>query len=433
MRRGRAPMAYAHVTYTHQATGAVYSTMTGLEGEYELSGLTLAIHEQHRSGQRTSFGFDVTNTVGSSRNFFLQSTSPIDKIRVYNILGRQVAEVRLTMEQITAAHWMNRGFWDGRADDGTLVADGVYFASALTPSGLQAVKFMHLAGGTAALPQRGIATTLSIPENPVRWTPRGSLDESVYTVTLVHDSLGGRFADTSFTRLLHEGDNGFVMDTVTTLPPLRVLFVGNSYTYYNGGVSEHVHNLMMSADSTSGIYTSMIAYGGFTLQNHWGNADTRSTIQNGRWDLVILQEQSTRPVDEPQLMYAYAILLDSLIRISSAETGFYMTWGRQNRPFMIDTLAAAYEFIGGQLQAMIAPVGRAFQRCIEHHPLINLYDTDGSHPSVWGTYLACCVFYASIWNYSPLGISYVNDPRITDEERTILQTVAWETVTDYHP
>lgn len=214
-------------------------------------------------------------------------------------------------------------------------------------------------------------------------------------------------------------------------PPQRVLFVGNSYTDANLGLDYHLRNLVLSADSTQIIETSRVAPGGYTLEAHWHDQNTITTIENGNWDVVILQEQSMRPVTDPDLMYEYATLLNGAIIRSFAQTGFFMTWAREFDPPMIEDLSAAYNHISAELDAMVAPVGRAFQLMQEEHPDIDIYHTDGSHPSPHGTYLAACVFYVVLWHDNPVGIEYGENEYITEEEKLILQEMAWETVCIY--
>jgi len=211
-------------------------------------------------------------------------------------------------------------------------------------------------------------------------------------------------------------------------PPERILFIGNSYTYYNGGIDNHLQEFAVSADPFSPICTEAITAGGATLEMHYNNPNTIQTIIDGNWDIVVLQEQSTRPVNETNLFYEYATLMDDVISNAGAETAFFMTWAREYAPEMIEDLANAYNVIGEQLDAIVVPVGRAFQMSLTEDPELILHVADGSHPNIYGTYLAVCTFYAKLWNQTPVGIEYVNDTQITDYQREFLQTIAWETV-----
>ena len=214
--------------------------------------------------------------------------------------------------------------------------------------------------------------------------------------------------------------------------PRRILFIGNSITYYNGGVDLHTMNLANSIDSTLAIECESVTGGGWTLQQHFNSPITIQQIESGNWDMVILQEMTSRPVNDPELFYEYATLLDSVITESGAQTAFFFSW-----PFesvfdeMIEQQSAAYNFIGNELDAPVIPVARAWQFSRQQDPELELFMDDGNHPNVHGTYLACCTFFAFLWDETPVGAVSVNDPDITESEMLFLQTIAWETYEIY--
>jgi hypothetical protein len=76
--------------------------------------------------------------------------------------------------------------------------------------------------------------------------------------------------------------------------------------------------------------------------------------------------------------------------------------------------------------AMASPVGVAFYNSRMADSTINLYQTDYSHPSAAGSYLAACTFYASIFHSSPIGLSYLGG--LTQSTATFLQNIASSTV-----
>jgi hypothetical protein len=73
-------------------------------------------------------------------------------------------------------------------------------------------------------------------------------------------------------------------------PNKNVLFLGNSYTYFND-LPAMVRNLA-SAAGLSATTTSNTP-GGQTLQGH--TSTSIGTINSGNWDVVVLQEQSQKP------------------------------------------------------------------------------------------------------------------------------------------
>ena len=93
------------------------------------------------------------------------------------------------------------------------------------------------------------------------------------------------------------------------------------------------------------------------------------------------------------------------------EVMMYMTWGRKNgdpqwAPIstfdgMNDRLRSAYLRMADSVQGSVSPVGSAWKYVRENYPSIELYNADESHPSVAGTYLAACTFYASIFRKHP--------------------------------
>ncbi len=185
-------------------------------------------------------------------------------------------------------------------------------------------------------------------------------------------------------------------------PPLRVLFVGNSYTGVN-----NLPSLVAALSEAAGgrrIETARHTMGGCTLQRHFAETGAVEKIREGKWDVVVLQEQSLRPILQKDLMHQYARKLDAEIKASGAKTVFYLTWSREKTPKTQADLDAAYFGIAKELGATVAPVGRAWQETKRRDPAVKLYAGDGSHPSAKGSYLAAVVFYATLLRKSPVDL-----------------------------
>lgn len=223
---------------------------------------------------------------------------------------------------------------------------------------------------------------------------------------------------------------------------IRVLFIGNSYTYFNN-LPEMLSKLAASAGLS--LETEMVARGGATLQQHWEEGLALKALKQGRWDYVVLQEQSMLPVSDPATMHKYAKMFDAEIKQIGAKTVFYLTWARQNRPETQAALTEAYTKIAKELGAMIAAAGPAWQTAIKENPELVLHLPDQSHPNSSGTYLTACVFYSLLFSKSPEnlpgrveGRSAKTDGRINEENSDLvnlskadalfLQRIAWQTV-----
>lgn len=217
---------------------------------------------------------------------------------------------------------------------------------------------------------------------------------------------------------------------------LDVLFIGNSYTYVNSlpWVFER-----LSDAGRAPARTQMVVKGGATLQQHWEEGKALEALKRKRWDYVVLQEQSLRPLQAPELMRQYARLFHAEIRKIGAGTVFFMTWARQNQPENQEALALAYLGIAREFQALVVPVGQAWHAALREKPSLELYQPDGSHPNPAGTYLAACVFFASLHRHNPVGLlSRIPPPKealddasplVLDEAASsFLQRIAWESV-----
>ena len=202
------------------------------------------------------------------------------------------------------------------------------------------------------------------------------------------------------------------------LPSKRILFIGNSYTDLNGGLDTHLLGFAPNSES------ARIAPGGYTLQNHWEDANTLEAIRSGDWDVVVLQEQSQNSVTNYYNFFEYAQRLNEEIKKAGAETVMFMTWERPDSVQYGVTAQAvnnAYTALGQQLGIKVAPVGQAFSLASHERPDLKLYIEDG-HPTPEGTYLAACIFYGFIFEKSPVGNSYGGD--ISNADKTYLQGIA---------
>ncbi len=206
-------------------------------------------------------------------------------------------------------------------------------------------------------------------------------------------------------------------------PATRVLFIGNSFTFFNGGIPAQLAGL---APSTR---TSCIASGGYTLQMHWNGGSAPQTIRGGHWTYVVLQEQSQLPVLDPALFRQYVTRFNQVIEASGARTVLLMTWQRPDSAaegVTTANLAAAYRAVGADLGVKVAPAGLAFASALAERPDLILCGPDG-HPTMDGTYLAACVVYATIFGRSPVGIAYA-DKSISPELRVFFQRIAEESL-----
>lgn len=226
--------------------------------------------------------------------------------------------------------------------------------------------------------------------------------------------------------------------------PNRILFVGNSYFYYNDSLHNHIGRLVDSflpeGEESQRAYKSA-TIGGAALNHH----DISHLLTPGQlgidepFELVILQGGSGEPLNprRRRVFSETAAEFNATIRRSGAQTALYMTHAyapphRRYDPKMIDAIESLYVETANSLDALVIPVGLAFEEAYRRRPDLKLHKHfDGSHPELVGTYLAACVVYASVFGKSPVGSDYDYYGEISKEDTRFLQQVAQDTVAEF--
>lgn len=250
-------------------------------------------------------------------------------------------------------------------------------------------------------------------------------------------------------------------------PTYNSLLVGNSYTYGND-LDEIVEKLI--SEEVSSAFGKKLAQGGATLEDHARFAGTplhqwNITLNGGTsWEQVILQDQSQIPGFPTTDSYwkkslSGAKALNEMIERTGGDTIFLMTWGRLNGDPMNPGIYSNYTAMQERLEigynryaencstperpAYIAPVGLAWKYI--HDSLVDkgvdptesgnlfydLFSNDGSHPSIFGSYLTGCVIYSTITGISPVGLPGYSG--INSTYMSMLQRAAHETVFNETP
>lgn len=235
-------------------------------------------------------------------------------------------------------------------------------------------------------------------------------------------------------------DNRVPQDT------LRMLFIGNSYTYY------HTYPAIFKEIAWhEGHYAdcNIFISGGYTMKAHLANPHSMEQVDKGGYDYVMLQDQSILPTLNGTADDAGSaeqmVKMVNRVRESSpkAKVLLEITWGRKfgsnnfgkyeqyiekyphfyssydaMQQRLIDVMTAEAE----QNSALLNPVGLAWQFVMHERPDINLYHTDNHHQSYAGSYLAAAVAYLTIYQ-QPFGNAPANG-KLSPEIASYLRAVA---------
>src|SRR5947209_3287140 len=97
--------------------------------------------------------------------------------------------------------------------------------------------------------------------------------------------------------------------------PRNVLFIGNSFTARN-----NLPGLLAQLAAARGkrMEHRLISAGGASLRRHWNAGTAREAIETGKFDTVVLQEQSTLPLKSPARMHESVRLFNEVIQKAGA-------------------------------------------------------------------------------------------------------------------
>jgi len=207
--------------------------------------------------------------------------------------------------------------------------------------------------------------------------------------------------------------------------PKPILFIGNSYTSVND-LPKMIAELAKAGNQPAfDIQRELI--GGATLEKHFVEGKGPKKIAEKNWDLVILQENSMRPITDPKAMMEYGKKLDAEIKKQKSKTLLYLTWARDGAPENQTKITTAYRDLAKEIGATIVPVGLAWEAALKDDPKCGLHAADKSHPTKKGTYLGACVFYGVLCRKSPVGLPG-KPGGLDDADAKKLQEIAWKTV-----
>jgi hypothetical protein len=216
---------------------------------------------------------------------------------------------------------------------------------------------------------------------------------------------------------------------------LRVLFVGNSLTAYNH-MPNTIARLAAAAGEARPLAANLLCPGGSHLNDRARQEELKRRLARTRFDYVVLQNQgqvSGWPAQREAEMLEPGRVLAGLIAHNGAHPLLYATFARREGDFdefpgdsyeaMQARVNEGYAALGDEIGATVVPVGRIWQETLRVHPTLRLWALDGYHPSVAGSYLIACAFFAQLYGRSPVGNRYHAglDPA---DARTIQESVA---------
>lgn len=225
--------------------------------------------------------------------------------------------------------------------------------------------------------------------------------------------------------------------------PIKVFFLGNSYTAAAGSQPSLVKEMLV-ARGYAPVVESYIQAGetleGFWLRNEgnepvwWERKQMASkdevakekhlkkiaaertlkrigkldeALKKNVWDVVVIQVWQGAKQPEEMEFQKYASLLVGKVRQGSpdARIVLYEVWGSQNRPEEQNIIRASCDEAVLKNGLVLAPAGTAAWNVLKKDPSVILHRSPkDSHPGRYGAYLAACSIFAAITDRSPVGL-----------------------------
>ena len=221
-----------------------------------------------------------------------------------------------------------------------------------------------------------------------------------------------------------------------------ILFIGNSYTYYND-MPQVFFSAAANAAGYDRVMVKAVTKGGYYLEAHADENDeigalVAQALGEQQYDYVVLQEQSVLPAADPERFFRAARSITRKVRKNGAKLVFYCTWGRKtghpvlseinmNHDSMTLALKASYTAIAKEQDGLVAHVGSAFHEIYTTYgDTIDVYHTDFTHPSQIGSYLAALTIFGTIVGVDPRTIPY--DGPVSPETAAILKQAAYNAI-----
>ena len=220
---------------------------------------------------------------------------------------------------------------------------------------------------------------------------------------------------------------------------IQILFLGNSYTYYNAMPKKVA---LMARHCGFSLTCKDHSEDGCCLADLMSEEKVMTDLKQYEWDFIVLQEQSQIPVIPDLVQWRMISSIEKILEIKNSDSQIvvFETWARENGGIqrikgqsskhfpnfdtMQDEISRVYQTIATKYNLKLAPVGEAWRAAKVLD--LPLWLDDGSHPSVFGSYLAACTLFYTFYQDYGDHIPYYDS--LSKQSATALQEIALYTV-----
>ena len=122
------------------------------------------------------------------------------------------------------------------------------------------------------------------------------------------------------------------------------------------------------------------------------------------WGLVVLQQGPSSLEENRAQLRASTVTFADDIRKAGGRPALYMVWPSLVNAVTFDRTVESYRLAASDVEGVLFPVGEALRVARSRDESAPLYESDGYHPTLAGSYLAALVIVGRIHDRSPVGL-----------------------------
>jgi hypothetical protein len=225
-----------------------------------------------------------------------------------------------------------------------------------------------------------------------------------------------------------------VLDVFDKRPVKTVLILGNSRVFFHD-MPDMVRDIADSARAPVLYAITTRTWPGARLEDHWKD-DVVQRLLRQRWDTVIIQAESAAQIDDAatQSFLTHGEKLVAAASASGSPVAVIVNWAydnsaytgpyQGNRPRHIGVIQASHRALARRTGASLINTGEVWEEVRAADASVTLYEPDGNHPSIDGSYLSALMIYGYISGSDVTAATF--RPSGVDEKaaRTIKRLVA---------
>jgi hypothetical protein len=175
--------------------------------------------------------------------------------------------------------------------------------------------------------------------------------------------------------------------------PLRVLFIGNSYTY--------THNLpevfrRVAAAEGRQVSVQSLTAPGVSIEDHFSAGNLPRELR-GDWDLVVMQQGPSSLPENRRYLVSWTAEVARHLDPARTRIVMFSVWPAIEHGHTWENAEISYAQAAEKVGGCLFPAAAAWRFALLDDPSVPLYSSDGLHPTREGVMLAAMSLSRALW------------------------------------